>query len=274
MENKKLGLVKELPSIGTEIEKNRAYIIGEEIIYTKDINEGTEENENIIIIRLGYENNDFLRPIRFSEVDGYLKRRRENILSFLTKRDDNYFYQTGYDNQGNLLPLGTDGLDIQLTGVNPNYSGSLTLDDIKKEYQDLFGNLSEIEPYKAYNIDIDLLSGMAIFDLISRGDTTYTNSVSINEFTSILIKPSIVGKLDLDISWTKNGEEYTKGLSFTAFYYNSNNNLILPDIIFDLTEDIRLEYLSGILTAIPINSLVDECIVNNCIITYGKFGTA
>lgn len=108
------------------------------------------------------------------------------------------------------------------------------------------------------------------YTLVSFFTRDYTNQLDLREYIHRSELPGISGKLDLSISYSLVSEEFSVySVSFTAFSYTTEGILKNPVRIFG-DQYIQVEYIDGILTIYPKTTEVTECIINNCILNYGK----
>ncbi len=170
--------------------------------------------------------------------------------------------------------------EIDTTDVNNSFPlcGSLTrgtANIVRNKYIELFGT-GELDageelkflsgtnsvPDRVFEVSIDLIKS---FD-------SYTNTVSLNELINYSTDADLTCKVDLTVLYSKNGVIYNHHTTFTAFDYDSNNALNIYNTVEDISNSVQLEYINGIIKVIPISRDVDECIINNCTVIYGKLG--
>ena len=155
------------------------------------------------------------------------------------------------------------------------------LDNLSNEYDTKFGSMSVAEMYnevslcESYQKRIDLLNCLTSVELIKINSGKYTNSISVKDWKyKILDYEGISCRIDMNMSYTKFGEIYSRDLAFTAFrtIKDENNNYIFQDSdsIYSINDDIEVEYVGDLITVRPKINAVTECIITNCILTYGK----
>lgn len=128
--------------------------------------------------------------------------------------------------------------------------------------------------YNSSKLVVDILSGSITLDLIS-GDE-YTNTLSLINAEKRMCKPNLSGKVDLTVKYSKNNTIYSHNLTFEAFKYSSDDvsptverNHFMGSVGQLNNPDITIEYIDGVIRAIPCTNSIDECIIGNCLLTYG-----
>jgi len=124
--------------------------------------------------------------------------------------------------------------------------------------------------YSSSKVVVDFLNNSITVDLIA--DDEYTNTISLVSVENKLAKNNLSAKVDLTVSYTKNGELFGQDLTFEAFKYSSVNDNIVSDrknFISYINNEVVVEYMDGIIRVIPESNSIDECIINNCVLTYG-----
>ena len=170
-----------------------------------------------------------------------------------------------YDN------LTTDDFD-------PHAHNAPNVSEIEQEYLNLFGGMNsnlEVSLYDSSPIDyIDLLKNSITVSLINPNTDTYTNKVTLSSVKNYVTTVSgIEGLVDLSVMYTKGGKIYTQSLIFKAFKYtNKNSKIVCEDNEYysDINNDVEVSYINNIISVVPKTSLITECIINNCFITYGS----
>jgi hypothetical protein len=208
------------------------------------------------------------RPLYLSEIFNELNNRRWGIVPRRYASGNRLRVSPLSDLNGN-----DDSIDFE-TGVY-SISKAPPVEDFEINYESrlssIYNNvisMKEKEGVTLYNsskIVVDLVNSSIAINML-RGDE-YTNTLS---FIGIEKKQAKTAKVDLTVSFTKDSQVYTEDLSFKAFEY-VNDNLIRENFISNINDtDVLVEYLDGIIRVIPQSSDVDECIITNCIMTYGN----
>lgn len=148
-----------------------------------------------------------------------------------------------------------------------------TVERVNRKYIELFGdNLNAGEELRF----LSSTNGIAdreieeSIDLIKSFDS-YTNTVSLNELINYSTDPYINCRVDLTVLYSKEGTIYNYNTMFTAFDYNAHGTLNVYNTIEDINGLVQLEYINGVIKVIPMSQEVNECIINNCTVIYGKF---
>jgi hypothetical protein len=124
--------------------------------------------------------------------------------------------------------------------------------------------------YSSSKVVVDFLNNSITVDLIA--DDEYTNTISLVNVEKKLAKKNLSAKIDLTVNYTKNGELFGQDLTFEAFRYSGASNNIVANrnnFISYVNNEVVVEYIDGIIRVIPDSSNIDECIINNCVLTYG-----
>lgn len=122
---------------------------------------------------------------------------------------------------------------------------------------------------------IDFLNNHNIIRLVEYNSDVYTDTVDIKKVLSgISCKSGITSsKIDLSIQYTKK-----KGNSISILNHNttfegfsvSGKNIEITNFIETVGDDVDIEYLNGVIKLYPKTNNIIECIISNCIISYGK----
>ncbi len=143
---------------------------------------------------------------------------------------------------------------------------------LKEKILDIFGNDmtgDEIIFHNSSRASINILDNIFTFDLISPDTGIYTNTVDLSEIIKYSCSPDLSGKVDMTIQYSKNNVVYSKDIMFTAFRYDSSGILHYGAFREDL-KDVVIYYDSGKIEVFPSNQEVDEYIIYNCTVEYGK----
>lgn len=237
-----------------------------------------DSNGKIVVID-ELDSND--RPIYLSELFNKLNSRRwnnvvrrfidENTGEFLTECETSGVYEE---------PEGDDVVDFS-TGIYSKSESTVlfnnsspTVSDINRilEYYNKIKNMNEtgITLYNSSKIVIDFLNNSISLDLLGKDE--YTNTISLVGIEKKQARAGISAKIDLTVSYTIDSATYKEDLSFEALEYVEENSLpVLKRINFiSQVGEVLIEYIDGIIRVIPASNNVDECIISNCIMTYGN----
>lgn len=161
-----------------------------------------------------------------------------------------------------------------------------------KEIYDSMSN-SEIYLYSRSKNTVDILNGSVTIDVIPYNSDVYTNIVDISVLTGYQVSPGISTRIDIGIQYSKNIPEetvdpdtgvvtkieyveklYSKETSFMGFKYVSTDDggikLVNNSYVENIGTDIVIEYTNNIIRVVPKSIDIDECIISNCTVTYGK----
>jgi hypothetical protein len=144
---------------------------------------------------------------------------------------------------------------------------------INNYYKDIMEVLANVSLYNSAKMEVDLTAEgnpSITVDLIEDGK--YTNSVSLVGVEKKYTYPGLTGIVDLSVKYTVEDVIHVRDLKFEAFkYYDAGDQGIkskATDFI-NTASDVTIEYVDGIVRVIPRSSKVDECIISNCVVTYG-----
>lgn len=157
------------------------------------------------------------------------------------------------------------------------------------EIYNLYSNMnsSEIYLYSTSKNVVDILNDSITIDIIPYNSDIYTNTVDLMNLITYSISPNISTKIDLGIQYSKNemryengankehvvvNEEklYSKETTFAGPSYNSEGKLVSKDYIEQINNDVVIECINNVIRVVPKSTNIDECIISNCTITYGK----
>lgn len=131
----------------------------------------------------------------------------------------------------------------------------------------------EINLFTASTSSVDLVSGIRTIDLLTVGDDSYTNMVSLIPLKSAIIGEGINAKVDLSILYTVasggSGVTYSYSTYFPAFAYTSTR-VEEENWIEEVRNLVQIEYINGIIRVLPLSSNVTECIISQCTVEYGR----
>ena len=222
------------------------------------------------------------RPLYLSELDKILKNREYHVVSrklisdnklYLVKDEfsnttsnlgeDEYYNYNDYINNSMLI----NDVKIEDDFDSKIISGNITIGD---EYKNIIEKEAGMTLYSTSKIIIDILDGSISLNLVEPDE--YTNTISLIDVKKKVAQVGLSGKIDLTVDYTIDGIIYGKDLTFEAFSYNgaSQDNPVLVESDFVSSYDyFDIEYINGIIRVIPKSDKIDECIISNCMLTYG-----
>lgn len=159
-----------------------------------------------------------------------------------------------------------------------------------KEIYNLYSsmNSSEIYLYSTSKNIVDILNDSITIDIIPYNSDIYTNTVDLTSLINYSISPGVSTKIDLGIQYSKNetryeedpetkelvviNEEklYSKETTFAGPSFNQSGELVLKDYIEQVNSDVMIECIDNIIRVVSKSTNIDECIISNCTVTYGK----
>mgnify|MGYP000835266034 FL=1 len=150
-------------------------------------------------------------------------------------------------------------------------------------------NNNEIYLYSTSKNVVDILNNSITIDVIPFNSDIYTNTVDLTELMNYSVSPGVSTKIDLGIQYSKyetryvedpedkeklilvgNEKLYSKETTFSGSRYNKQGELISKDYIEEIGSDIVIECVNNIIRVVSKSTDIDECIISNCTITYGK----
>lgn len=159
-------------------------------------------------------------------------------------------------------------LKTPITDLSEEFSSG---EELKKllELQKTVQEMKETDGKTFYNsskIIVDFLSKSISIDLMT--DDSYTNTVSLVPIIEHQKTPGLTAKADLSIKYSKGNETCASDLTFEAFRY-IGSTLSTKNYVRDINSEVLVEYLDGVIRVIPKSSQINECIISNCVVTYG-----
>lgn len=160
-----------------------------------------------------------------------------------------------------------------------------------KEIYNLYNSMNnnEIYLYSTSKNMVDILNNSITIDVIPFNSDIYTNTVDLTELMNYSVSPGVSTKIDLGIQYSKyetryvedsedkeklilvgNEKLYSKETTFSGPRYNKQGELISKDYIEEIGSDIVIECVNNIIRVVSKSTDIDECIISNCTITYGK----
>lgn len=221
-----------------------------------------------------------------------------DLYKKLRQREWNHPIIKSISPKGNLAVYPPSKSNEELTTVDPfgmlyyNRLGSLTMistmqNDVERDsnvsidYEEiekgLSENLTKLREFLVENKDIiqeqdntsasnnsvDFVNGSITFEITRDGQ--YTNILGLENIVQkcssspdSIIKVTVTYSIGKDI------------YSVDTIFKPISSNLVEAEFIRRLGGDVELEFTNGVLRVMPISDRVAECVISNCIITYGK----
>lgn len=221
-----------------------------------------------------------IRPIHCSELSKKIEARRWHKFDTKVIGDDGRLYSRFYEivepyDEIDSINLNTANVDrnryFQLNENKGPLGKYDNEDDIEELYSKLFGNMDEanIPFYSLHKKVINVVDRSIPIDIIRADSSEYTDTVSLSEVMDFSLAPVGSCKVDLVVNYSKNNNIYSRQISFTAFNYDGDS-IKVENLIEKINNDVQVEYIEKVIKVTPINTLVDECIINRCTLLYGR----
>lgn len=163
--------------------------------------------------------------------------------------------------------LVADGISF----INDITSDQVSL--INTNYSSIFGgndkNGFDLIKYSANN-SIDLSGKSFTTYIISAGSDVYTDTVNFNGIIRHCVSKGLSGTANVDIRYSIRDNVYSGNIVFEVFSYDNEMKLCIRNFIQEIDNKVQAEFIEGVLRVYPLNSTINECIINNCILTYAK----
>lgn len=223
-------------------------------------------------------------------------------LDWNTEEVNLYYVESGTSGKSNSISKETKGVKLVHPEASEENKKKLekeieklsSFDDegkIKEIYDSMVN--SEVYLYSVTKNTVDILNNSITIDVIPYNSDIYTNILDLGKLLSYLVAPGISIRIDIGIQYSKNIPEetidpesgvvtdityveklYSKETTFTGFKYSSSDNgtvtLVNNNYVENVGTDIVIEYIDNVIRVIPKSTDIDECIISNCTVTYGK----
>lgn len=169
---------------------------------------------------------------------------------------------------GSSIPKIIGGSGTQLkydygTSWTPDEEFWLNFPEVEKAYNQMNKNETKYI-YSSSKYSVDIINGSVSINLVP--SSTYTDTVNISNIIQKCGNPSLSAMVDVTVKYSKEGKMYVYNHIFSALGMDKE----VRDFETSIRNDVILEYISGTIKASPINSKVDECIIESCMVTYGN----
>ena len=234
-----------------------------DLIYKLDLHHNLIDSRKLI-----NEDTNVLSQIRFGGILNHSGIDDDTFVRLSSMGSKNsYVYSSTYTS-------GTSGGTFSLCDT---LMDSETMSTFNKEIYNNVIKMKESEDITIYNSSkmvINIIDESIAIDLVD--DDQYTNTISLDGIERKISKANLSGKIDLTVKYTKGGVIYGQDLTFSAFKYSNDVNspeLTREDFVSSLGQtsdpDVMVEYIDGVIRSISESEDVDECIISNCVLTYG-----
>ena len=242
------------------------------------------------------EGDSYDRPVHCSELFKLLLFMNPGA-KFVTKENDLY-YRFPDDSQESLIPTlfpsdykrndpdafntETD-LGLSAKAIRAIKVCDQSLDDGKgsieephdysyfeKKVEETIGELMDNTGTRSVgSYSVDLLENSRVIELVN--GTLYTDTINFNELMRKVQAIGISCVAEVSVSYTILDIIYKGSFTFKPFEYISDDTIEVRNMISKIGDDkVQAEYFNGILRVIPVSSEINECIIDNCTVTYGN----
>lgn len=124
-------------------------------------------------------------------------------------------------------------------------------------------NKIEVDPRKTRSTS-NLLGDRIVLDFVEFDNSITFDILGDSEYTSIVNLSDLSGNYGMAEVCVKYSIENSIGS------YNTIIDIFGGNVIEEIDDIIVLEYIGKVLKVIPVSDTVNECIINNCRVTYGN----
>ena len=258
---------------------NNGYIPGTVFIDRDSLsyipNDNNESGEVIPILN----NKTTFRPIRCSELANAISRKVYFKQCLIYQEDeDTIKMKVNPDSlQSDIPTIMQKSLAEQskfADGISFNNTFSPDdVQDINSKYSELY----EGDDKKGFDFlqlttknNIDLEDRYFSTIVISAESDIYTDTLNLNGIVRHCVSPELKGSVNMDIRYSTSKGVFSENVVFSIFSYDQDLKLEIRNFIQDINDKVQVEYINGVVRVYPLDSTVNECIINNCILTYAK----
>ena len=150
------------------------------------------------------------------------------------------------------------------------FSDILNGEYIKKQVENMASN-EEIYLYNTSKKEFDLLENDSnSINLIDFNSDIYTSSVDIKPIINgLVLSKNTSAKVDLSIQYSIDSDIYNFDTTFSGFFIN-NKVIKFNNSLQNVNDSVMIEITNGVIRLFPINESIKECIISNCVVTYGN----
>ena len=150
---------------------------------------------------------------------------------------------------------------------------SSDLDTLTEIYNKIMKEKESIILYSSSKMVFDFANGQIIVNDLVKADE-YTNTLSLENIAGKVVQKDLSAKVDLTVQYSIDGNVTGQDITFEAFRYDQVDGKIVmsrDNFISSISNaEVLVEYVDGVIRVIPESNDVDECIISNCVLTYGK----
>ena len=144
---------------------------------------------------------------------------------------------------------------------------------VTNTFNEIFGEQKgerELKINRSTRNQVDIVeNSKTIIAIDSSSTSIYTNTIDLNDLVNHAIIPGLTAKVDVTFMYSTDNFIGGGDITFTAFKYNENSELVKDNLIFDRGKVI-IEYINGIVRIFPMSNDINECILSDVVITYGN----
>lgn len=249
------------------------FIEGDSLSYIP--NDNNESGEVIPILN----NNSTFRPIRCSELHNSILRKVFFKQCLVYQEDeDTVKMKINPDSLQSDIPVITQKSLSELSkaadGISFNNEfGIEDMQEINSRYSELYSG----EDKKGFDFlqlttknKIDLGDKYFSTTVISADSDVYTDTLNLNGIIRHCVSSELKGSANIDVRYSTAKGVFSENIVFSVFSYDQDLKLEVKNFIQDINDKVQVEYINGVLRVYPLDSTVNECIINNCILTYAK----
>lgn len=144
--------------------------------------------------------------------------------------------------------------------------------ELKEKIDNIFGSSmsgDEVVFHDSSKVSVDVLDHSFIFDLILPQSGIYTNTLDLNEIIKYSSTPGLMGTANITVLFSKSGNVYSKNMIFQVFRYKTDGSLAVTEFEEEFM-DVKVCFYSGVIEVFPLTPEVNEYIISNCTVVYGK----
>lgn len=288
-ETKLVSIISPITINNTDISIDKSTFNGKEDIYLVQIpKETVRSNTKLNYVKLDYSKNSIQKPIYTSELFQKFKQYRwftkkklyinfseeTAPISVVSMKEDELSSEQIYQLNCGIIDgssLVKNEQEIDKDSFDNAIRDSFSSLGIDENEIDKMAKTNEIYLLNNSKGSIDFLNNQNTSSLIEYDSDKYTNTIDIKKLLSKkTINAETAIKVDLTIQYSvDNNNIMCFDITFEGIH--SGNDSIKFNNSIHIMNDIKIEYLNGIITLFPLSSNIIECIISNCLITYGKF---
>ena len=235
--------------------------------------------------KLIYFPDSIFRPLRKSEFKNILRDRswnKDTCVVLKTEEggiDKQYYlcpYTSGFFPSGDIDWFSQeemDSLNFKMTGPDRDNTGSAEIAQIFRDLIQGDDPLGESKTYPSeenYSEVYYWLSYINTQTIELLSSSSYVNHIDLGRWIKRASGHSIHVDAKVDILYSMSGNIYQYNTALSLLNYDSSGNLLQKDFVLRIDENVQLDLIGGVLTVSALSNRIDECIINKCMLIYGK----